>query len=45
MIWGILREPELSEEWAHSGVVEAGDYVFISHCMKNEGQPVEDQIN
>jgi len=36
---------EISEEWAHSGIVEAGDYVFISYCMKNEGQSIENQIN
>jgi len=42
---GNIKRTELSEEWAHSGVVEAGDYVFISYCMKNEGQPVEKQIN
>ena len=42
---GKIKRIELSEEWAHSGVVEAGGYVFISYCMKNEGQPVENQIN
>ena len=36
---------EISEEWAHSGVVEAGDYVFVSYCMTNEGQSIENQIN
>lgn len=36
---------EISEEWAHSGVVEAGDYVFVSYCMANEGQSIEHQIN
>lgn len=36
---------EISEEWAHSGIVEAGNFVFISYCMKNEGLPIEDQIN
>jgi len=36
---------EISEEWAHSGVVEAGEYVFVSYCMANEGQSIEHQIN
>jgi enamine deaminase RidA (YjgF/YER057c/UK114 family) len=40
-----IKRTELSEEWAHSGVVEAGGYVFISYCMGNEGQSVENQIN
>jgi len=36
---------ELNEEWAFSGVVEAGDYAYISYCMRNEGQSIEDQMN
>ena len=35
----------LNEECAHNGVVEAGGFVFISYLMKNEGQPIENQIN
>lgn len=40
-----IKRTELSEEWAHSGIVEAGSYVFVSYCMQNEGQPIENQIN
>lgn len=40
-----IRRTETSEEWAHSGIVEAGDYVFVGYCMKNEGQSIESQIN
>lgn len=40
---GIVRA-EVSEEWAHSGVVVAGDFVFVSYCMGNEGQSAEKQI-
>ncbi len=40
-----IKRSEINEEWAHSGIVEAGDYIFISYCMKNEGQSIEDQIN
>ncbi|WP_313184239.1 RidA family protein [Lacrimispora sp.] len=36
---------EIDEMWAHSAIVEAGDYVYISYCMKNEGQSIENQIN
>lgn len=45
---GIMKEikrTEASDEWAHSGIVEAGDYVFISYCMGNEGQSIENQID
>lgn len=36
---------EVDEKWAHSAIVEAGNYIYISYCMKNEGQSIEDQIN
>ena len=36
---------DVSEEWGHSGIVEAGDFVFISYCVGNIGQPIENQIN
>lgn len=36
---------EIDEMWAHSAIVEAGDHVYISYCMKNEGQSIENQIN
>lgn len=40
-----IKRTEISDEWAHSGIVEAGNYVFISYCMENEGQSIENQIN
>ena len=40
-----IKRNEINEEWAHSGIVEAGDSVFVSYCMDNEGQPIENQIN
>lgn len=40
-----IKRIELSEEWAHSGIIEAGNYAFISYCMGNEGQSTENQIN
>jgi enamine deaminase RidA (YjgF/YER057c/UK114 family) len=40
----ILRT-EIDEKWAHSAIVEAGNFVYISYCMKNEGQSIENQIN
>ncbi|MBE6071873.1 MAG: RidA family protein [Clostridium butyricum] len=40
-----IKRLEIDEEWADSGIVEAGDYVFIAYCMKNEGQSIKNQIN
>ena len=36
---------EIDEDWAHSGVVEAGGWVYISYCMRYEGKPIDKQIN
>lgn len=35
----IIRS-DVNEEWAHFGIVEAGDFVFISYCVGNIGQPI-----
>ena len=40
-----IKRSDVNEEWAHSGIVEAGDYVFINYCVGNVGKPIEDQIN
>ena len=40
----IIRK-DISEEWAHSGIVKAGDYCFLSYCVGNIGGTVEEQIN
>lgn len=40
-----ISRTDINEEWAHSGVVEAGNFAFISYCVGNIGQSVENQIN
>jgi enamine deaminase RidA (YjgF/YER057c/UK114 family) len=35
---------DVNEEWAHSGYIVAGDYVFLSYCVGNVGKSVEEQI-
>jgi enamine deaminase RidA (YjgF/YER057c/UK114 family) len=40
-----IKRTDINEEWAHSGVIEAGSFVFISYCVGNVGQPIENQIN
>ncbi|HYF82995.1 MAG TPA: RidA family protein [Clostridia bacterium] len=35
---------EVDEEVAYSGFVEAGDFIFLSFCVGNVGQPVEKQV-
>lgn len=40
----IIRS-DVNTEWAHSGIVEAGDLIFVSYCVGNIGQPIEQQIH
>ena len=40
-----IKRIQADEQWAHSEAVEAGGFVFISYCMKNEGASIENQIN
>ena len=40
----IIRK-DISEEWAHSGIIKAGDYCFLSYCVGNIGGTIEEQIN
>lgn len=42
---GEIKRHEINEDWAHSGMVEAGDFVFVNYCVGNVGKPVEDQVN
>ena len=40
-----IKRLEQNEEWAHTGVVMAGNLVFVSYCMRNEGQSIDSQMN
>lgn len=39
-----IKRSEVNEEYALSGTVEAGDFVFLSFCVGNVGQSVENQV-
>ena len=36
---------DVNEDWAHSGIIKAGNLFFIGYCAGNVGQPIESQIN
>lgn len=36
---------DINEEWAHSGIVEAGDFCFLNYCARNVDGTIEEQIN
>lgn len=40
-----IERYDISEEWATSGIIKAGDFYFLSYCVGNIGQDIEAQIN
>ncbi|WP_276870907.1 RidA family protein [Lactococcus taiwanensis] len=40
-----IQHHEINEEWAQSGVVIAGDFVFTSYCVGDNKEDIEGQIN
>jgi enamine deaminase RidA (YjgF/YER057c/UK114 family) len=40
-----IKRSDVDEGNAYSGIVEAGNLVFMSFCVGNVGQPIENQIN
>ena len=40
----IIRH-EINGEWAHSGIIRAGDFCFLGYCVGRKGDPIEAQIN
>ena len=42
---GEIIRKDVNEEWAHSGIVKAGGYCFLSYCVGNIGGTVEEQVN
>ncbi|MBQ6028563.1 MAG: RidA family protein [Treponema sp.] len=40
-----IKRIETDDFWADSTVIEAGNFVYTSYCMKNEGESIENQIN
>ena len=35
---------DVNEQWAHAGIVKAGDFCFLSYCVGNIGGTIEEQI-
>jgi len=40
----MIERYDIHEEWAHAGIVKAGDYCFLSYCVGNVGGTIEEQI-
>ena len=40
-----IERYDVNEEWAHSGIIKAGDFCFLGYCAGNVGGTIEEQIN
>ena len=40
-----MERYDINEEWAHSGIIKAGDFCFLNYCVGNVGQCMEAQVN
>lgn len=36
---------DVNEDWAHTGIIKAGVFCFLSYCVGNVGGNIEQQIN
>ncbi len=36
---------DVTEDWAHSGIIKAGDFCFLGYCTGNVGGTIEEQVN
>lgn len=41
----MIKRFEVNEKWAHSGIIQAGDFCFLGYCVGNIGGTVEQQVN
>lgn len=41
----IIERYDINENWAHSGIIKAGDFCFINYCARNLGGTIEQQVN
>ena len=42
---GNIERYDISEQWAHSGIIKAANLYFIGYCVGNIGQDIEAQVN
>ena len=40
-----IERYDVHQEWAHSGIIRAGDFCFIGYCAGNVGKDVESQVS
>ena len=40
-----IKRYDVRENWAHSGIIKAGDFCFLGYCVRNIGGTIEQQVN
>ncbi len=40
-----IKRYDINEDWAHSGIIKAGDFFFLNYCARNLEGTIEQQIN
>jgi len=40
-----IKRFDVNEDWAHTGMIKAGDFYFLNYCAGNVGHSIEAQIN
>ena len=41
----MIERFDVNEEYAHSGIIKAGDFYYLGYCVGNVGGTIEEQIN
>ena len=40
-----IERYDVNEDWAHSGIVRAGDFCFINYCARDISGTIEQQVS
>lgn len=40
-----IKRYDINEEWAHAGMVQAGDFCFLNYCVRSAEGTIEQQVN
>lgn len=41
----MIERYDVNEDWAHSGLIKVGNFVYLGYCVGNIGGTIEEQIN
>ena len=41
----MIERYDVNAEWAHCGIIKAGDFCFLNYCVGNVGGSIEQQVN